>query len=41
MVLLEFIIVDLFGKVICSSVVMLNNSNCCRYLRFKLAVMLG
>jgi hypothetical protein len=36
----SFIIVDLFGRVICSSVVMLNRSNWCRYLRFRLAVML-
>jgi hypothetical protein len=37
----SFIIVDQFGRVICSSVVMLNSSNWCRYLRFRLAVMLG
>jgi hypothetical protein len=37
----SFIIVDQFGRVIFSSVVMLNSSNWCRYLRFRLAVMLG
>jgi hypothetical protein len=37
----SFIIVVLFGRVICSSVVMLSNRSCCRYLQFRVAVMLG
>jgi hypothetical protein len=34
-------VVEVLVGAICSSVVMLNNSNWCRYLRFRLAIMLG
>ena len=37
----SFIIVDLFGRVICSNIIMFNNSSCYKYLQFRLAVMLG
>jgi hypothetical protein len=36
-----FIIVVLFGRVICSRIVMFNNSSWCRYLRFSFVVMVG
>jgi hypothetical protein len=37
----SFIKVVLFGKVICSRVVMFTSSNWCRYLQFRFAVMVG
>jgi hypothetical protein len=37
----SFIIIVLLGRVIYSNVVMFSSNNWCRYLRFRLAVMLG